>query len=78
MKYDYNKSQIFESLIKVGIKKNDIVYCHANLGFLETLDPNNIAKLFFEVLKKGWEKWNYIISIIFFPLKKTNKYSQCI
>ena len=38
MKYDYNKSQIFESLIKVGIKKNDIVYCHANLGFLETLD----------------------------------------
>ena len=52
MKYDYNKSQIFESLIKVGIKKNDIVYCHANLGFFGNIRSNNIAKLFFEVLKK--------------------------
>ena len=77
MKYDYNKSQIFESLIKVGIKKNDIVYCHANLGFFGKIRSNNIAKLFFEVLKKkSWEKWNYIISIIFLLLsKKKNKYS---
>ena len=44
MKYDYNKSQIFESLIKVGIKKNDIVLLSCKFRFFGNIRSNNIAK----------------------------------
>lgn len=52
MKYDYTKLNISRCLDKVGIKKGDILYCHSNIGFFGKIKSSNIAKLFYNILKR--------------------------
>ena len=46
--FDYNQKDIFYALKKVGLKKNDNVFCHSNIGFFGKL--GNFGK--FDLLKK--------------------------
>ena len=52
--FDYTIDDINETLKDVGVKKNDIIYCHSNIAFfgkLKNINNNKkLVKKFFDVL----------------------------
>ena len=54
--FDYTRIDLRKSLLKVGINKNDIVFCHSNIGFFGRIknmkDKYHLCKVFFEEIFK--------------------------
>lgn len=49
--HNYSKQDLKKSLIKLGLKKNDIIFCHSNIGFFGKMknvnDKKKLCKIFF-------------------------------
>ena len=39
---DYSFNEFKKKLIKIGIKKNDLIYCHSNIGFFGNPNEKNL------------------------------------
>ncbi len=59
---DYSKKNIRDSLLKLDLKKNDIIFCHSNIGYfgkiMNTKSKDKLCKIFFDEIfnvigKKG-------------------------
>ena len=53
---DYSAEQIEKNLRNLGLKKNDIVFCHSNIGYFGRLkgirNKNSLCKIFFQKIFK--------------------------
>jgi len=56
MKYDYNQKNIVQALKKIGIKKNDVIFCHSDISLLGIPDCNISDKKFFNFFLKSFFK----------------------
>ena len=47
---DYSKKNIRDSLLKLDLKKNDIIFCHSNIGYFgkikNTKSKDKLCKIF--------------------------------
>lgn len=50
MKFNYNKNQFIEALLKVGLKKGDVVFSHSNVGYFGIPETGNTPKSMFDTI----------------------------
>ncbi len=77
--FDYNQKDIFYALKKVGLKKNDNVFCHSNIGFFGKLrdieTKNQLCKIFCEnIIKIIGNNGNLIVPTFTYSYFKEKKY----
>ena len=76
---DYNENNIYLALKKVGLKKNDNIFCHSNLGFFGKLkginDKNQLCKVFLKnIFKIIGKNGNLIVPTFSYSFFKSEKY----
>jgi len=56
MKYDYNQKSIIKALKKIGIKKNDVIFCHSDISLLGVPNSSLSKKNFFSFFLNAFFK----------------------
>ena len=53
---DYNSNKLYKALKKIGLKKNDVIFCHSNLGFFgkfkNAKNKNDLCNFFYKQIFK--------------------------
>jgi aminoglycoside 3-N-acetyltransferase len=52
-RYDYSKEDIVRALTKVGIKKNDSIFVHSNIGFFGQLKEATTKESYYYIFKEA-------------------------
>ena len=78
--FDYSELDLKNKLVKLGIKKGDIVFCHSNIGFFGKMknckNKDQLCKTFFKIIFKIiGTKGTLIVPTFTYSFFKKEKYN---